>query len=151
VLRVHAIEKGLEGTITKVDTGLATSEATALPIPLEHEQNGSTSVGPVTPPSWLLPTVSRRIPILLVNLVYLLVAHVCLVTLVYKDRSGPTKGLMLTGLNWLHQRPIPTSCKTGTEPNKTNLVRFSPVVDQYRHGLNQLQSQSYLVSTEKPN
>jgi len=47
--RVHAVEKGLEGTIAKVDAGLTTLEQQRLPPP--HKQNGSARVGLVTPPS----------------------------------------------------------------------------------------------------
>ena len=48
-LRVHAVEKGLEGTIAKVDAGLTTLEQERPPPP--HKQNGSAHVGLVTPPS----------------------------------------------------------------------------------------------------
>ena len=47
--RVNAVEKGLEGTIAKVDAGLITLEQQRLPLP--HKQNGSARVGLVTPPS----------------------------------------------------------------------------------------------------
>lgn len=47
--RVHAVEKGLEGTIAKVDAGLTTLEQERPPPP--HKQNGSARVGLVTPPS----------------------------------------------------------------------------------------------------
>ena len=47
--RVHAVEKGLEGTIAKVDAGLTVLEQQQ---PLrQHKQNGSARVGLVTPPS----------------------------------------------------------------------------------------------------
>ena len=48
-LRVHAVEKGLEGTIAKVDAGLTALEQQRPPLP--HKQNGSARVGLVTPPS----------------------------------------------------------------------------------------------------
>jgi hypothetical protein len=48
-LRVHAVEKGLEGTIAKVDAGLTALEQQRLP--LQHKQNGIAHVGLVTPPS----------------------------------------------------------------------------------------------------
>jgi hypothetical protein len=48
-LRVHAVEKGLEGTIAKVDAGLTVLEQQRPPPP--HKQNGSARVGLVTPPS----------------------------------------------------------------------------------------------------
>jgi len=48
--RVNAVEKGLEGTIAKVDAGLTALEQQRLP-PLQHKQNGSARVGLVTPPS----------------------------------------------------------------------------------------------------
>ncbi|KAH9965219.1 hypothetical protein BC827DRAFT_1183018 [Russula dissimulans] len=49
-LRVNAVEKGLEGTIAKVDAGLTALEQQRLPA-LQHNQNGSARVGLVTPPS----------------------------------------------------------------------------------------------------
>lgn len=48
-LRVHAVEKGLEGTIAKVDAGLTVLEQQRLPP--QHKQNGSARVALVTPPS----------------------------------------------------------------------------------------------------
>jgi hypothetical protein len=48
-LRVHAVEKGLEGTIARVDAGLTALEQQRLPFP--HKQNGSARSGLVTPPS----------------------------------------------------------------------------------------------------
>jgi len=48
--RVNAVEKGLEGTIAKVDAGLTALEQQRL-TPLQHKQNGSARVGLVTPPS----------------------------------------------------------------------------------------------------
>lgn len=47
--RVHAIEKGLEGTVARVDAGLTALEQQRLPFP--HKQNGSARSGLVTPPS----------------------------------------------------------------------------------------------------
>ncbi|KAH9050284.1 hypothetical protein EDB84DRAFT_596234 [Lactarius hengduanensis] len=47
--RVHAVEKGLEGTIAKVDAGLTALEQQRLPF--QHKQNGSAHSGLVTPPS----------------------------------------------------------------------------------------------------
>ena len=47
--RVHAVEKGLEGTIAKVDAGLTALEQQRLPF--QHKQNGSARSGLVTPPS----------------------------------------------------------------------------------------------------
>ncbi|KAI0254610.1 hypothetical protein BJV78DRAFT_1338898 [Lactifluus subvellereus] len=47
--RVHAVEKGLEGTITKVDAGLTALEQQRLPF--QHKQNGNARTGLVTPPS----------------------------------------------------------------------------------------------------
>ena len=47
--RVHAVEKGLEGTIAKVDAGFTALEQQRLP--LQHKPNGSARVGLVTPPS----------------------------------------------------------------------------------------------------
>jgi hypothetical protein len=49
VLRVHAVEKGLEGTIAKVDAGLTVLEQQRPPPP--HKQNGTARVGLVAPPS----------------------------------------------------------------------------------------------------
>ncbi|KAI0300593.1 hypothetical protein B0F90DRAFT_1668384 [Multifurca ochricompacta] len=48
-LRMHAVEKGLEGTIAKVDAGLSALEQQRLPF--QHKQNGSARGGLVTPPS----------------------------------------------------------------------------------------------------
>jgi hypothetical protein len=48
-LRVHAVEKGLEGTNAKVDAGFNALEQQRLP--LQHKPNGSARVGLVTPPS----------------------------------------------------------------------------------------------------
>jgi len=48
-LRVHAVEKGLEGTMAKVDAGLTALEQQRLPF--QHKQNGSARSGLVTPPS----------------------------------------------------------------------------------------------------
>jgi hypothetical protein len=48
--RVHAVEKGLEGTIAKVDAGLTVLEQQQQPL-RQHKQNGSARVGLVTPPS----------------------------------------------------------------------------------------------------
>ena len=48
-LRVHAVEKGLEGTIAKVDAGLTALEQQRPPPPLK--QNGNARVGLVAPPS----------------------------------------------------------------------------------------------------
>lgn len=48
-LRVHAVEKGLEGTIAKVDAGLTALDQQRPPP--AHKQNGSARVGLVTPPS----------------------------------------------------------------------------------------------------
>ena len=48
-LRVHAVEKGLEGTMAKVDAGLTVLEQQRLP--LQHKPNGTARVGLVTPPS----------------------------------------------------------------------------------------------------
>ena len=47
--RVNAVEKGLEGTIAKVDAGFTALEQQRLPLP--HKQNGNAHVGLVTPPS----------------------------------------------------------------------------------------------------
>ncbi|KAI0002558.1 hypothetical protein BJV74DRAFT_816541 [Russula compacta] len=47
--RVHAVEKGLEGTIAKVDAGLIAMEQQRLPH--QHKQNGGARVGVVAPPS----------------------------------------------------------------------------------------------------
>lgn len=47
--RVHAVEKGLEGTIAKVDAGLIAMEQQRLPH--QHKQNGGARVGLVAPPS----------------------------------------------------------------------------------------------------
>lgn len=48
--RVHAVEKGLEGTMAKVDAGLTVLEQQQQPL-RQHKQNGSARVGLVTPPS----------------------------------------------------------------------------------------------------
>jgi len=48
--QVNAVEKGLEGTIPKVDAGLTVLEQQQLP-PLQHKQNGSAHVGLITLPS----------------------------------------------------------------------------------------------------
>ncbi|KAH9975375.1 hypothetical protein BGW80DRAFT_95026 [Lactifluus volemus] len=47
--RVHAVEKGLEGTMAKVDAGLSALEQHRLPF--QHKQNGNARSGLVTPPS----------------------------------------------------------------------------------------------------
>ncbi|KAI0266572.1 hypothetical protein BC834DRAFT_969573 [Gloeopeniophorella convolvens] len=47
--RVHAVEKGLEGAVAKVDAGLVAVEQQHLPF--QHKQNGSARGGLVTPPS----------------------------------------------------------------------------------------------------
>jgi len=49
-LRVHAVEKGLEGTIARVDAGFTALEQQQR-LPLQHKPNGSAHVGLVTPPS----------------------------------------------------------------------------------------------------